>query len=426
MKDLYKTLKIDSSATESEVKKAYRVLAVKYHPDKNFDGDSNSEKFIEITEAYNILLDSEKRKVYDLKYNLHFGKENVFNDTNSSNTNAKFEHEPFKNVFNSKDRSINETPSVSPEYDLYGNRIIGFHFFKIPKYIGKIIGANSNYKKDEKFEPQTKPNLVRIFFGYLISILLSAAIIVLFRPNYFWAFVWAVLPFAIYSFYVWLITRPENVIRYNYFIGLNGFAKYIFHNHLENLVTDFEMNFEKVTDLYVYQMEHYYEKKLQNTEYIYLFLNNNNGEIPYVDKGVYYKETDIQGQFSSINFCRMIEHYWTIYLLDNMEFKLQQAGCLWFTIYDHTSNKYSKYIKLGIGEITFLKEDNKEFTYRFDEIKTVYISDNKLFIQHRNFSKQFFFMKSGNEEIIPLLNLCNRRFFYKAFEILLGYSLDKK
>jgi curved DNA-binding protein len=64
-KDYYKTLGVEKSATQDEIKKAYRKLAVKYHPDKN-KGDKEAEsKFKEIAEAYEVLKDPEKRRKYD-------------------------------------------------------------------------------------------------------------------------------------------------------------------------------------------------------------------------------------------------------------------------------------------------------------------------------------------------------------------------
>ena len=63
--DLYKILEVDKSASQSEIKKSYRRLALRYHPDKN-PGDINAEnKFKEATEAYDVLSDKEKRKNYD-------------------------------------------------------------------------------------------------------------------------------------------------------------------------------------------------------------------------------------------------------------------------------------------------------------------------------------------------------------------------
>ena len=58
--DFYKVLGVDRNASDSEIKKAYRKLAVKYHPDKN-QGDSDAEeKFKEISSAFEVLKDPEK------------------------------------------------------------------------------------------------------------------------------------------------------------------------------------------------------------------------------------------------------------------------------------------------------------------------------------------------------------------------------
>ena len=64
-KDYYKTLGVDRKASQDEIKKVYRKLAMKYHPDKNPDDKTAEEKFKEINEAYQVLSDSEKRARYD-------------------------------------------------------------------------------------------------------------------------------------------------------------------------------------------------------------------------------------------------------------------------------------------------------------------------------------------------------------------------
>ena len=64
-KDYYKVLGVDKSASQEEIKKAYRKLAVKYHPDKNKGDKASEDKFKEISEAYHVLGDPEKRKQYD-------------------------------------------------------------------------------------------------------------------------------------------------------------------------------------------------------------------------------------------------------------------------------------------------------------------------------------------------------------------------
>ncbi len=64
-KDYYQILGVAKEASGQEIKKAYKKLAVKYHPDKNPGDQAAEEKFKEITEAYEVLGDAEKRKKYD-------------------------------------------------------------------------------------------------------------------------------------------------------------------------------------------------------------------------------------------------------------------------------------------------------------------------------------------------------------------------
>ncbi|WP_242918845.1 DnaJ C-terminal domain-containing protein [Pontibacter liquoris] len=64
-KDYYKVLGVAKTASQAEIKKAYRALAKKFHPDKNKGDKAAEEKFKDISEAYEVLGDEEKRKQYD-------------------------------------------------------------------------------------------------------------------------------------------------------------------------------------------------------------------------------------------------------------------------------------------------------------------------------------------------------------------------
>src|SRR5512136_1241578 len=64
-KDYYQALGVGKEASLDEIKKAFRKLAVKYHPDKNPDDKEAEEKFKEINEAYAVLSDPEKKAQYD-------------------------------------------------------------------------------------------------------------------------------------------------------------------------------------------------------------------------------------------------------------------------------------------------------------------------------------------------------------------------
>ena len=64
-KDYYEILGVAKSATAEEIKKAYRKLAIKYHPDRNPGDTAAEEKFKEISNAYEVLSDANKRQRYD-------------------------------------------------------------------------------------------------------------------------------------------------------------------------------------------------------------------------------------------------------------------------------------------------------------------------------------------------------------------------
>ncbi len=64
-RDYYEVLGIQKGCDEKEMKKAYRRIAMKYHPDRNPDDPKADEKFKEATEAYEVLSDSQKRAAYD-------------------------------------------------------------------------------------------------------------------------------------------------------------------------------------------------------------------------------------------------------------------------------------------------------------------------------------------------------------------------
>ncbi|KAF4978707.1 hypothetical protein FZEAL_4949 [Fusarium zealandicum] len=63
--DYYKVLGVNRAATDKELKQAYRQLSKKFHPDKNPGDDTAHDKFVEVSEAYDVLRDAEMRKVYD-------------------------------------------------------------------------------------------------------------------------------------------------------------------------------------------------------------------------------------------------------------------------------------------------------------------------------------------------------------------------
>ena len=67
MKNYYQVLNLKPNATEAEIKRSYRVLAKRYHPDVNPNDAASADRFADIGEAYNVLSDPQQRAEYDAK-----------------------------------------------------------------------------------------------------------------------------------------------------------------------------------------------------------------------------------------------------------------------------------------------------------------------------------------------------------------------
>ena len=132
----YKKLEIEPTATKDEIKKAYRRLALKYHPDKNKSPDAH-EKFIAINEAYLLLYDIEARTKYDAEYKIHFKRDRVENHReNECSYHKEEEKEPSdtrKNQFDDADLNdwSKKAQKQGAEYahmafDDFSKMVIGF------------------------------------------------------------------------------------------------------------------------------------------------------------------------------------------------------------------------------------------------------------------------------------------------------------
>ncbi|KFW92885.1 DnaJ subfamily B member 5, partial [Phalacrocorax carbo] len=126
-KDYYKILGIQFSANEDEIKKAYRKMALKYHPDKNKDPNAE-EKFKEIAEAYDVLSDPKKRAIYD-----QYGEEGLKTGGGSSGGSGNtfhytFHGDPHATFASFEDMDIDDDDDPFSAFSRFGfNGINGVH-----------------------------------------------------------------------------------------------------------------------------------------------------------------------------------------------------------------------------------------------------------------------------------------------------------
>lgn len=92
--DYYKVLGVEKNATDEKIKKAYRQLAMKYHPDQNKGDKGAEEKFKQVSEAYAVLSDTEKRRQYDQfganGFHQRFSQEDIFRGFDMSDILKEF------------------------------------------------------------------------------------------------------------------------------------------------------------------------------------------------------------------------------------------------------------------------------------------------------------------------------------------------
>jgi curved DNA-binding protein len=91
----YKTLGVEKGASSDDIKKAYRKLALQYHPDRNKGDKQAEEKFKEISEAYAVLSDDQKRRQYDAfgdqRFHQQYSQEDIFRNTDFGTVFSEFD-----------------------------------------------------------------------------------------------------------------------------------------------------------------------------------------------------------------------------------------------------------------------------------------------------------------------------------------------
>ena len=117
--DYYQRLGLSRDASPVEIKKAYRKLALEVHPDVSRDEPRSEEQFREITEAYGVLIDPQKRRKYDHDQREKFPREEVFDDIFSRNDfRDVFDDLPVKREW--LDKVFNISKIIAYEALIYG------------------------------------------------------------------------------------------------------------------------------------------------------------------------------------------------------------------------------------------------------------------------------------------------------------------
>lgn len=162
-KDYYKILGVEKKASDSDIKKAYRNLAKKYHPDLNQNNKDAANKFKEINEAYEVLSDKNKRKQYDMfgsNYNFNAGENfdpRNFGFKTSYKTSNMKGFSDFFNMFFGGDSS-----NFSNGFDGFSNFYDSSNFSNFNSNVRQKYETNINLSVEEAFLGSEKELYVNI------------------------------------------------------------------------------------------------------------------------------------------------------------------------------------------------------------------------------------------------------------------------
>lgn len=148
MTDYYSILGISKNASQEEIKKAYRNLAFKYHPDRNPDSKEAEEKFKLVTQAYDILGDEKKRAEYDMygssesSYSNTYSSQNAYQNAYNAYYRQSYSQDSFDSEdtfwqwFGSTSGSNKTKSSLWTEFLMkVGQIFLGFFLFRITWFI---------------------------------------------------------------------------------------------------------------------------------------------------------------------------------------------------------------------------------------------------------------------------------------------------
>ena len=180
MDDLYAVLGVTKTASADEIKKAYRTLAFKYHPDRNAGDKSAEEKFKQVNAAYSVLGDEDKRRQYDM-----YGSSS--SSYGSSSTTGSQTHGSWNSYgTGSSYGGYNHGPDGYGEESFYGTGFDPFEeFFRAAKNSSSSENYHSyQWYKSEKQDVSRKDGFGMLFKGVLQSIVafFILRVLVLFFP----------------------------------------------------------------------------------------------------------------------------------------------------------------------------------------------------------------------------------------------------
>ena len=157
-KDYYKVLGVEKNASTEDIKKAYRKLAMKYHPDKNPGNKQAEEKFKEINEANEVLSDPEKRARYDQLSNSYYSWQQAGNNPNSFR---------WEDLFNNPQYTTRTTNMNMNDFEeMFGGGLGGFSDFFNAFFggVGQPRKQRRNASMRRTAQPQTFQQPVTISF----------------------------------------------------------------------------------------------------------------------------------------------------------------------------------------------------------------------------------------------------------------------